>query len=60
MVKDAVLSNDNLSDDLLENLLLHSDIIRELFALIINRDKGDNESAMSAEYNLLTYLGNVR
>ena len=60
MVKDAVLSNDNLSADLLENLLLHSDIIRELFALEINRDKGDNESAMSAEYNLLTYLGNVR
>ena len=55
------LGNDNsMSDDVLDNLLQRSEILKELFAMGISTKNNDRAGEMSAHYNLLTYLGTAR
>ena len=55
------LGNDNsMSDDVLDNLLQRSEILKELLAMGLSMENNDRAAAMSAHYNLLTYLGNAR
>ena len=57
------LGNDNsMSDDVLDNLLQRSEILKEILAIKSNTiaNSNDRAAAMSAVYNLLTYLGNAR
>ena len=55
------LGNDNsMSDEVLDNLLQTSEILKELFAMGFSSKNNDEAGGMSAHYNLLTYLGNAR
>ena len=50
----------SMSDNVLDNLLHKSEILKELFAMRINMVNNGRGGIMSAHYNLLTYLGNAR
>ena len=54
------LGNDNMSEDVLESLLLRSEILKELYAMSISKEKNDIAGIMSTSKSLLTYLGNAR
>ena len=59
-IVEKALGNDNMSDDVLDSLLLRSDILKELIAMSISTENNDRAGRMSAYYNLLVYLGNAR
>ena len=50
----------SMSDDILNNLLERSDILKELFAMVSSAGNNDRAGEMSAHYNLLTYLRKAR
>ena len=53
--------NDNsMSEDVLNNLLQRSEVLKELLAMGTSMNNNDRAGEMSAHYNLLTYLGNAR
>ena len=56
------LGNDtiNMSDNVLDNLLLRSDILRGLFAMAFSTESNDRAGRMSGRCSLLTFLGNAR
>ena len=58
IVKETLGNENNMSDDVLNNLLQRSEVFKELLAMRIKNN--DRAAAMSAHYNLLTYLGNAR
>ena len=59
IVKDA-LGNDNLSDDVQDNLLKRSDILKELMGMTISHENNDRAGKMWAHHKLLTYLDSAR
>ena len=60
-IKDALGNENRMSDDVLDNLLQRSNILKELIAMgICSREKNDRVGEMSGHYNLLTFLGNAR
>ena len=60
-IAETVLGDDNsMSDDVLDNLIQRSDILKELFAMVSSAGNKDRAGEMSAHYNLLTYLGKAR
>ena len=55
------LGNGNsMSDDILDNLVQRSDILKELVAMGSSIKNDDRAGEMMANYNLLTCLGNAR
>ena len=54
------LGNANVSDEVLNNLLQRSEILKELFAMRLSMENNDRAGEMSAHYNLLTYVGKAR
>ena len=60
VVKNALGNDNSMSDDVLDNLLQRSEILKELFAMGRSKKNNDRAGEMSAHYNLLTYLGNAR
>ena len=56
----TTLGNANMSEDVLDNLLQRSKIFKELFAMGMGMVNNDRAGEMSAQYNLLTYLGDAR
>ena len=60
IVKETLGNDNSMSDDVLDNLLQRSEILKELIAMSISRENNDRAGEMSAHYNLLTYLGNAR
>ena len=59
-VKETLGNDNSMSEDVLDNLLQRSEILKELFAMRISRQNNDKAGWISRCYNLLTYLGNVR
>ena len=60
-IVNETLGNDNsMSDEVLDNLLQRSEILKELFAMDISKKNKDMAGRMSARCSLLTYLGNAR
>ena len=55
-----VLGNDNMSEDVLDSLLLRNDILNEYIAVHISKENNDRSGVIAAHFNLLTYLGNAR
>ena len=55
----TTLGNANMSEDVLDNLLQRSKIFKELFAMGMGMVNNDRACEMSAQYNLLTYLGDA-
>ena len=58
-IVNASLGNANMSDEGLNNLLLKSEIFKELCTMGINGNT-DRAVWMLGKYNLLTYVGNAR
>ena len=56
----TILGNANMSDEVLNNLLQRSEVLKELLAMGTSMNNNDRAGEMSAHYNLLTYLGNAR
>lgn len=60
-IVEETLGNDNsMSDEVLDNLLQRSEILKEICAMANSMKNNDRAGEMSAVYNLLTYLGNAR
>ena len=49
-----------MSDEVLDNLLQRSEILKEIYAMANSMGNNDRAGSMSAVCNLLTYLGNAR
>ena len=60
IVKETLGNDNSMSDDVLDNLLQRSDILKEFIAMIFSMKNNDRAGEMSGRYNLLTYLGNAR
>ena len=54
-IVEEILGN-SMSDNVLDNLLQRSKILKELFALFISMKNNDRGDMMSAHYNLLTLI----
>ena len=60
-IVEETLGNDNsMSDEVLDNLLQRSEILKEIYAMANSMKNNDRAGEMSGRYNLLTYLGNAR
>ena len=60
IVKNVLGNDDSMRDEVLDNLLLRSEILKELFAMEISGENNDRAGQMSAHCNLLTYVGKAR
>ena len=60
LVENALGNDNSISDEVLDNLLQKSEILKELFAMVISNKNNDRAGSMSAHYNLLTNLGEAR
>ena len=54
------LDRDSLPDDVLDDLLHRGAILKEIVEMKISMNRNHRASLLSAQYNLLTYLGSAR
>ena len=60
-IVEKTLGNNNcMNDEVLDNLIQTSEILKELFAISVSMENEDIAGIMSVQYNLLTDLANAR